>query len=128
MPPHGTGISLLLRQGGAEKMVDRYTGVATVLASVGTAMAGLARQDWVVISGALTTLGLASLSLYQKFREEKRKQDAADLALYATSQKAKIEALDFEVSALKEQLCITQSEAQRWLRLYQEITTKETKE
>lgn len=83
-----------------------------------SALASFTTQDFVTLAGALTTVGLAALNLYQRFREEKRKQDSADMALHASSLRARIEALEGERIRLSEELEMQTAEAQRWLKLY----------
>ena len=90
---------------------------ATVLAAAQT----LTQQDAVAWIGILTTAGLAGLNLYQKVREEKRKQDAADLALTAQSDRAKVAQLAGDVSHLTEQLQLMTTEANRWLKMYRSV-------
>lgn len=98
------------------------TSVGTVLALAGS----ISQQDVVVWTGALSSAGLAGISLYQKVRETKRKEDAADLALTAESDRAKLAVMIEEIAHLRDQLQLTQNEAQRWLSLYQSAIQDQT--
>lgn len=63
------------------------------ISSVTTVFASISQVDWLATTGVVTTCGLAAISLYQKFREEKRRQDSADRAEDARLMRAEIEAL-----------------------------------
>lgn len=102
----------------ASSVAKQTTAIAMTLASATTAVAGLAVQDWVAITGGFTTLGLALLSLYQKFREEKRKQDAADDAAMANSQRVRIDLLTERLEAARASEKAAKEESQEWSRLY----------
>lgn len=93
----------------------------TLVAAVVNGLNPISQQDAVAWIGILTTAGLACLNLYQKIREEKRKQDAADIALMATSDRAKAAQLSTENSHLRDQLTLMEAEVQRCLQLYQSI-------
>ncbi len=93
--------------------------VGLLIASAATTAATLGQQDWIAISGTLTVLGLAGINLYQKFREKKREQDAADLALQASSCQARISTLEERNVDLSRQVASIKSEAVGWQRLYE---------
>lgn len=95
---------------------------SSVVTAAAATVASWSTQDFVTLAGAITTMGLAGINLYQRFREEKRKQDGADLALYSTSQQARLDAYASEIKTLREQLDIMTKEAARWLRMYKDIS------
>ena len=98
---------------------EKILAVGLLIASAATAAATLGQQDWIAISGTLTVLGLAGINLYQKFREKKREQDAADLALQATSSQARIITLEERNDDLTRQIASIKSEAVGWQKLYE---------
>ena len=98
--------------------------LASSVATVIAVAANLTQQDAIVWSGVITTTGLAALNLYQKARETKRAQDAADLALTAQSDRARAAQLTIERQNLESRLKLAEAEADRWLKMYQ--STKPT--
>ena len=82
--------------------------IATIVAAAQT----LSQQDAIAWVGIMTTAGLAALNLYQKVRETKRTQDAEDLKLSASSDRAK-------AAQLEGQLKLVKAEARRWHKMYQ---------
>lgn len=97
-----------------------------VVSSAGTILAAtnslgtITQQDAIAWIGIFSTAGLACLNLYQKIREERRKQLAADLQLTASSDRAKAAQLSTENQHLRDQVTILEAEAKRWLNMYQQ--------
>ena len=98
---------------------EKIIAVGLLVASAATTAATLGQQDWIAISGTLTVMGLAGINLYQKFREKKREQDAADLALLANSSQARIALLEERNTDLTSKVAYIKSEAEGWQRLYE---------
>lgn len=69
--------------------------IGVIVSSVTTGLAQVSQIDWLAACGVVTTCGLAFISLYQKFREEKRRQDSADKT-------EEIRLLQREIEVLKE--------------------------
>lgn len=104
----------------AEKSLAAWL-VASSGATIVALASSMTQQDVAAWAAALSTAGLAGISFYQKIRETKRREDAADLALTAESDRAKVAVMADEIAHLRDQLQLTQTEAQRWLALYQSV-------
>lgn len=100
-------------------IAEKIIAVGLLAASVGTAAATIGQQDWIAIAGGITVIGLACINLYQKYRERKTALDAADLALQATSSKARIATLEERNDDLTRQIASIKSEADGWQKLYE---------
>lgn len=101
------------------------TSGGTILAAAGAGFATVTQQDAIAWIGIFSTAGLACLNLYQKIREERRKQLAEDLKLTASSDRAKAAQLSTENQHLRDQVKILETEAKRWLTLYKQSTGRD---
>lgn len=97
----------------------------TLIAQVTSAWHWPTEQEAIVLSGIVTTCGLATINFYQQFRELRRKQNIADLEVTAASDRAKAAALESDLAKCKEELKNVTDEAKRWLKLYQATTQAE---
>lgn len=113
----------------AEKTLASWlaaSAIGTIFAAA-SAIGTVTQQDAIAWIGIGSTAGLAVLNLYQKLREERRRQLAEDLKLTAASDREKASQLSTENQHLRDQLSLMEIEAKRWLTLYKS-TLEETEQ
>src|SRR5271166_6185231 len=101
--------------------LHQATGLAATTTFIGTLVASVAPNDFVLWSGGLATLGLGAIAIYQKWRDTRRQADIDDQKALGDSWKNRYDQARQEAEKWRSSAQESQAASQEWQRLYKAV-------